>query len=611
MQYSNSLKFNSAFGDALRAFVSLGLAFFLLFFVQSVSAGEKPNEVSSMTANAETQALVALKQAYKQATQDWEYVLVNYVDEKGRTNFKGLSEDIAPLENVVTFIGFASPTATPELFTSPEEVMSYHINSYNALAMYGVVEKGIPDGFTSFFSRAAFFKFRDVVIGGKVTNLYDYENDVIRPLNEPRAHFALNCMVKDCPRLPTTPFYPESLNETLEQLTYEFFNKQKHFYLDDKRKRVYVSEILDFYTEDFVASGKAKDLPQYINQYIEQPIPASYKLRFIDYDWRINAQPEQSKVSTSINRDVDNASSQAAKNPIVKAALTLHSNESKTSGSAHALASESALLTTLSSTPLLATDVATDVATNIATNESTNTPFILTSTPNQTTVLELYTSQGCSSCPPAEKWISGFVESDKLWTELVPINFHVDYWDYLGWKDPFADSTFSKRQRDYKRVGKANTIATPGFALNGRAWNGWFRGQPLPNRVAPLSGELHASVQNNIIDVSFNNINRKTSNTLVVHAALLGFGIETSVKRGENAGRKLTHDFIVVDYENALLSSNGDNAHAQQYVASLPLPSNTHIKAKKHALVVWVSDTNDPSPLQVAASWWLQGTESM
>merc|ERR1712093_826904 len=122
--------------------------------------------------------------------------------------------------------------------------MAYYINSYNALAMYGVIEKGIPDGFTSFFSRAAFFKFRDVVIGGKVTNLYDFENDVIRPLNEPRAHFALNCMVKDCPRLPQTPFYAETLDDTLEQATREFFGSKKHFYFDDKRKRVYVSEIL-------------------------------------------------------------------------------------------------------------------------------------------------------------------------------------------------------------------------------------------------------------------------------------------------------------------------------------------------------------------------------
>ena len=594
------------FGNVLAIILSM-----LLLYILPAANSSQASDKQRIDYSVETAAIKELEQAYRKASQDWEYVLQHYVDEQGRTDFKGLSKDIVPLENVINFISFASPEMTPELFDSPQFIMAYYINSYNALAMYGVIEKGIPDGFTSFFSRAAFFKFRDVVIGGKVTNLYDFENDVIRPLNEPRAHFALNCMVKDCPRLPQTPFYAETLDDTLEQATREFFGSKKHFYFDDKRKRVYVSEILDFYTEDFVASGKAKDLPQYINQYLAEPIPKNYKLRFIDYDWRINAQPEHSKVSTSTNSDLDNASSQATKNPIVKAALTLHSNESKTSGSAHALASESALLTTLSSTPLLATDVATDVATNIATNESTNTPFILTSTPNQTTVLELYTSQGCSSCPPAEKWISGFVESDKLWTELVPINFHVDYWDYLGWKDPFADSTFSKRQRDYKRVGKANTIATPGFALNGRAWNGWFQGQSLPNRVAPLAGKLHASVQNNIIDVSFNNINRSTSNTLVVHAALLGFGIETSVKRGENAGRKLTHDFIVVDYENALLSSNGDNAHAQQNVASLPLPSNTHIKAKKHALVVWVSDTNDPSPLQVAASWWLQGTESM
>lgn len=567
MQYSNSFKFNSAFGDALWVSASWVLAFFVLFFVQNASASEKPSEVHSISANAEQQARVSLKQAYKQATQDWEYVLANYVDEEGRTNFKALSDDIAPLENVVSFIGFASPAATPELFSSPEEVMSYHINSYNALAMFGVIEKGIPDGFTSFFSRAAFFKFRDVVIGGKVTNLYDYENDVIRPLNEPRAHFALNCMVKDCPRLPKTPFYPESLNETLEQLTHEFFNKQKHFYLDDKRERAYVSEILDFYTEDFVASGRAKDLPQYINQYIEQSIPSNYKLRFIDYDWRINAQPEQNNNTKALASSLNKAPSQPSKNPIVEAALALHSRESNTYEPEQEAESKA--------------------------------PFLVTSTPNQTTVLELYTSQGCSSCPPAEKWISGFVDSEKLWTELVPINFHVDYWDYLGWKDPFADSTFSQRQRDYKRVGKANTIATPGFALNGRAWNGWFRGQSLPNKTAPLTGVLHASADNDNINVTFNKINANKDNpSLTVHAALLGFGIETSVKRGENAGRKLVHDFVVIDYEQGSLSFD-----TQYYQGHLPFPENSQTSTTRKAIVVWVSQESDPSPLQVAASW--------
>ncbi|HDY92513.1 MAG TPA: DUF1223 domain-containing protein, partial [Pseudoalteromonas sp.] len=66
----------------------------------------------------------------------------------------------------------------------------------------------------------------------------------------------------------------------------------------------------------------------------------------------------------------------------------------------------------------------------------------ISSTANPTTFLELYTSQGCSSCPPAEKWISKFTDDEKLWTDLIPINFHVTYWDYLGWKDPFASAVF-------------------------------------------------------------------------------------------------------------------------------------------------------------------------
>ncbi len=229
--------------------------------------------------------------AYESALKDWAYVLDNYVDGEGRTNFKALADDLQPLRNVVSFIATTSPSNTPALFETPQAVLAYHINTYNALAMYGVIDEGIPDGFTSFFSRARFFKFRDVVIGGEETNLYDYENDVIRPLNEPRSHFALNCMVKDCPRLPQVPFYEDSLDQALDSVTHEFFAKEKHFYFDDSKQRVYVSEILDFYTEDFVPSGRARDLPQYINPYLSEPIPSNYKVRFIDYDWRINAQP--------------------------------------------------------------------------------------------------------------------------------------------------------------------------------------------------------------------------------------------------------------------------------------------------------------------------------
>ena len=241
--------------------------------------------VSSTALQATNQA------AYNAALKDWAYVLKTYVDEQGRTNFTALADNPTELQRVVDFIAKTSPDTHPALFPNEDAVLAYHLNTYNALAMHGVISVGIPKGFTSLFSRARFFKFRDVVIGGEETDLHDYEGEVIRPLNEPRSHFALNCMVKDCPRLPQIPFMADTLDEQLEQAAIEFFNKPKHFYIDDEEKAVFVSEILDFYTEDFVESGKTKDLDTYINQYRKQLIPENYKIKFIDYDWRINAQP--------------------------------------------------------------------------------------------------------------------------------------------------------------------------------------------------------------------------------------------------------------------------------------------------------------------------------
>ena len=494
--------------------------------------------VSNVSVAASNDTALQMKQDYQKALEDWAYVLKTYVDDQGRTNFKALSNDMAKLENVVSFIGAVSPSKTPSLFPTPEAVLAYHINSYNALAMYGVIERDIPDGFTSFFSRASFFKFRDVVIGGDETNLYDYENDVIRPLNEPRVHFALNCMVKDCPRLPQEPFYADNLNEVLESLTVEFFAKPKHFYLDNKAKRAYISEILDFYTEDFVDSGKARDLPQYINRYLTTPIPSDYKVRFIDYDWHINSTDTINAYNSEIEGEGGNKREEKA--------------------------------------------------------------IMLYSSTSPTTVLEIYTSQGCSSCPPAEKWLSTMVDSTSLWQSLVPINFQVDYWDYLGWKDPFANRAFSVRQRDYKRVGKSKTVGTPGFALNGKGWNGWFRGQPIPQSVPMLAGYLEAEVGNSQIDTQYvKSQDGFEESDLVAHAALLGFGIKTSVKRGENANRVLSHDFVVIDYVKAPMGEL-EGKHG----ASLPIPENDDVETTRRALVLWVSTRQDPTPLQVAADWY-------
>ena len=228
---------------------------------------------------------------YTATLSGWETVLNEFVDVKGRVDFQGVSENDSDLNAFVAAIAQVSPTSHPELFPNTQHVIAYHINAYNALAMHGVLERGIPAGFTSFTKRASFFRFRGVVVGGEKTNLYTYENAVIRPLGEARVHFALNCMVKSCPRLPMTAFRPETLEKQLQEATLEFFANPAHLRVDDEKEIVEVSSILKFYTEDFAESGKRQDLTPYIERYSSRKIPANYKVRYMKYDWRLNKQP--------------------------------------------------------------------------------------------------------------------------------------------------------------------------------------------------------------------------------------------------------------------------------------------------------------------------------
>ena len=98
----------------------------------------------------------------------------------------------------------------------------------------------------------------------------------------------------------------------------------------------------------------------------------------------------------------------------------------------------------------------------------------------QTTLVKLYTSVGCSSCPPADRWYSRLREHPDLWQSVIPIAFHVDYWNYLGWPDRFSDRSYSSRQRKYRSQGRASGVYTPGVFAAG-CWR-------LAARAASLTG---------------------------------------------------------------------------------------------------------------------------
>ena len=218
----------------------------------------------------------------------WPFVLQQAVDSQGRVNFRGLAAQPGALEVAVASIGQAAPTNAPERFPALQDRLAFHINAYNALAMYAVVRSGNPERL-SLLGRVDFFKLTRLVVGGQPISLYDYENDVIRPLGEERVHFALNCMAVSCPILPQTPFTAAGLDAELDAAARRFFAEPRNVQLNPARRVVRLSSILNFYPEDFLR--RAPSLVAYANRYRADPIPADYKVEFIPYDWTINAQP--------------------------------------------------------------------------------------------------------------------------------------------------------------------------------------------------------------------------------------------------------------------------------------------------------------------------------
>jgi hypothetical protein len=213
----------------------------------------------------------------------------------------------------------------------------------------------------------------------------------------------------------------------------------------------------------------------------------------------------------------------------------------------------------------------------------------LNSGPRQVTLLELYTSQGCSSCPPGERWLNEYMNRDELWNSVVPVAFHVDYWDYIGWKDIFAAEEHGERQRDYARAGKTRTVYTPGFFVNGREWRGWtMRMSPRSSTREP--GNLSATIAGDRLTASF----PAADKSLDLHVAILGFGIETQIERGENNNRTLAQEFVALAHK-VYRSANG--------AWEVTLPVIRQRAADHHGIALWVSEHGNPMPLQATGGW--------
>jgi len=212
------------------------------------------------------------------------------------------------------------------------------------------------------------------------------------------------------------------------------------------------------------------------------------------------------------------------------------------------------------------------------------------------TLVELFTSQGCSSCPPAEKWFSSFKADPNLWKNIVPIAFHVDYWDHLGWVDRFASVKFTERQRRYADLWKTESVYTPGFAVAGKEWRGYFSGSSIPAANARVGILQIAFAPDNALSATFTP-NQSSTHGFVFEAALLGCDRETDVAFGENKGKKLHHDFVVLQLANGSMTSRDG-----RWTGELKFPPMTQ-PTKANAVAAWVLPADGYEPVQATGGW--------
>ena len=176
--------------------------------------------------------------------------------------------------------------------------------------------------------------------------------------------------------------------------------------------------------------------------------------------------------------------------------------------------------------------------------------------PNTAALVELYTSEGCSSCPPADRWLSAFVPAATN-GDVVPVAFHVGYWDYIGWKDVFADARYTQRQRDFASATGSSYVYTPQVVVGGRDFRSWTSARSLESafgaiRRKPAAVTLDLSLKvgadrSFAAEVTATARPDLAASDLAIFTVVTQNGLGSRVTAGENRGEKLQHDFVVRD----------------------------------------------------------------
>jgi len=203
-------------------------------------------------------------------------------------------------------------------------------------------------------------------------------------------------------------------------------------------------------------------------------------------------------------------------------------------------------------------------------------------------LVELYTSEGCSSCPPADRWLSGLGARGVVPQRVVPLSLHVDYWDYIGWKDPYAKGEFSARQRKLTQLQRSALVYTPQVLLQGRDFRRWgsaafdeavarINAQAAKARIAleirsvgPRAMEVAARAELP---------ERGPKDDMALYLATYENKLSGRVTAGENRGHTLAHDYVVLEWEGPFAFSPDGLVLERRVLPLLPraVPENSGV----------------------------------
>ena len=173
-------------------------------------------------------------------------------------------------------------------------------------------------------------------------------------------------------------------------------------------------------------------------------------------------------------------------------------------------------------------------------------------------LVELYTSEGCDSCPPADRWLSSLGARGLVPSRVVPLSLHVDYWDYIGWKDPFAKPAYAGRQRKLTQLQRLAFVYTPQVMLQGQDFRGWrtqaafdaalerINAQPARARIALSLGAVNARTLG--VEAQAELLDKAHLKDAALYLAAYQNRLASPVTAGENRGRTLEHDYVVLEW---------------------------------------------------------------